>query len=340
MAETKMRVLANISGLIIGFVAIVAILSARTSDRYVPTVTEKLSRYAAVGDNYDVLLIGSSRTYRQLIPTLIDQATAAAGKPTRTFNFGIDGMFCPEDSYVLEKALALRKKPLRLVIVECSKVSLAIRPADIGTVRALHWHDWKRFSTLCRMGLLGDTKKRKSADAMRRRNEVFLKIAEHADYWFRNVTQFGRGNELISEKLFGISNSRMLVGTDGFRDAMERRPLSGQELADYGTLVDAARTTPLHIDYAEWVSQAELMEKRRIIERAGAKMILIIPPYPATKRFLPSDPKDQASVLDFSNPLEFPELYTPEHRLDEGHTNRAGSEIYTRLVAEKILPQL
>ena len=48
----------------------------------------------------------------------------------------------------------------------------------------------------------------------------------------------------------------------------------------------------------------------------------------------------QAGVLDFSNPVDFRELYDPKNRLDEGHTNRGGSEIYTRMIVEKVLQHL
>ena len=146
-----MRTLLNIIALLAGFVAVAAALSARTPARHVPTVSEKLGRYAAAGDDYDVLVIGSSRTYRQIIPQVFDQATAEAGKPARMFNFGIDGMRPPEDTYVLEKALALRKKPLKLVIVECNNIRFEMRDEDAGTVRAIHWHDWKRLSTMARL---------------------------------------------------------------------------------------------------------------------------------------------------------------------------------------------
>ncbi len=335
-----MRTLLNIIALLAGFVAVAAALSARTPARHVPTVSEKLGRYAAAGDDYDVLVIGSSRTYRQIIPQVFDQATAEAGKPARMFNLGIDGMRPPEDTYVLEKALALRKKPLKLVIVECNNIRFEMRDEDAGTVRAIHWHDWKRLSTMARLAFYADKKKRGFADRMKRRLDVFPEFWEHTEYWFQNVTQFGRSNELLSDWIFETKLVRNPIGPDGFKDSPNRAALSGAELAGYQKEVDAMRNGPIRVDRSEWVSQAELDEKRRIIERAGAKMVLVIPPYPMTKRFLPEDPAEQAAVLDFSDPNAYPNLFAPEHRLDEGHTNRAGSEIYTRLIAEKVMSRL
>lgn len=335
-----MRTLLNILALLAGFIGAAAGLSAWTPERYVPTVTEKLTTYAAAGDDFDVLAIGSSRTYRQIIPKVFDQATAAAGKPTRIFNLGIDGMRPPEDTYVLERALALRRKPLKLVLVECNNIRFELRDEDAGTVRAVYWHDSKRMLTLTRLALNDEKKKRDFSERMIRRWEVFTEFSTHAEYWFENMTQFGRGNELLSARLFNTKELRRSGDPDGFRDSPVRAGLSGKELAEYEKDVESMRKTRPRFERSDSISQAELAEKRRIIERAGAKMILVLPPYPMSKRFLPDDPSEQAAVLDFSNPLEFPDLYTPEHRLDQGHTNRVGSEIYTKLIVDRLLPQL
>ncbi len=335
-----MKLLLNIFALLAGFIGAAAGLSVFTPERYVPTVTEKLKTYAATGDDFDVLAIGSSRTYRQIIPKVFDQATVAAGKPTRIFNLGIDGMRPPEDTYVLEKALALRRKPLKLVLVECNNIRFELRNEDAGTVRAVYWHDWKRMITLTRLALNHEKKKRDFKDRMIRRWEVFTEFTTHAEYWFENVTQFGRGNDLLSARLFNTKEARRSGDPDGFRDSPVRAGLAGKELAEYEEDVESMRKTRPRFERSDSISQAELAEKRSIIERAGAKMILVLPPYPMSKRFLPDDPAEQATVLDFSNPLEYPELYTPEHRLDEGHTNRIGSEIYTKLIVDRLLPQL
>ncbi len=335
-----MRVFLNIIALILGFIIVSFALSVALPARHVPTVSEKLARYAEVGDEYDVLVVGSSRSYRQIIPQVFDGTTSAGGKPTRMFNLGIDGMRPPEDTYVLEKALALRHKPLKLVIVECNNIRFELRDEDAGTVRAVHWHDGKRLATMAQLAFFSDKKKRNFADSMKQRFDAFPEFWEHAEYWFQNVTQLGRGNDLLSERVFESVRVRNPIGRDGFKDSPTRSGLVGAELARYEKDVSEMRKTAPRFDRSEWVSQAELVEKRRIIEKAGAKMVLVVPPYPMTKRFLPEDPAEQSEVLDFSNPNEFPDLYSPANRLDEGHTNRAGSKIYTRLIAERIIPLL
>lgn len=335
-----MNAFRNILCMVFGFIVVAMAVAALTPARYVTTFTEKLARYEQAGDEYDVLAIGSSRTYRQIIPQIFDSAAKAAGKEVRLFNFGVDGMRPPEDTYVLERALALRKKPLKLVLVECNSLRFEVRPEDANTVRAVHWHDTKRLATMARLAFASDEKKRSFRDRMKRIGETFPKFWDHAEYWFQNVTALGRGNEILSAALFDTRPVRNAIGTDGFKDSPTREPLSGDELGRYERDIAEMRSKPPRFEKADRVSQAELAEKRRIIEKAGAKMVLIVPPYPMNKRFLPEDEKQRAAVLDFSNPNDFPELYKPANRLDEGHTNRVGSEIYTRMIVERLLPAL
>ncbi len=335
-----MKTLRNILCLLVGFIAVAAILQLVLPPRHVPTVTEKLARYAAASDEFDVLAIGSSRTYRQIIPSVFNEATASAGKPARLFNLGIDGMRPPEDTYVLEQALALRKKPLKLVLVECNNIRFDIREEDEGTVRAVHWHDGKRWLTIAKLAFFSDAKKRNFGGRMKRRLDAFPEFWGHTEYWFQKETQLGYPSELLSDYLFERKLVRNPIGPDGFKDSPVRSALSGEELGRYEKDVGAMLKTPPRFDRSDWVSQAELEEKRRIIEKAGAKMVLIVPPYPMTKRFLPEDAAQQAGVLDFSNPATYSVLYEPKNRLDEGHTNRVGSEIYTRMIVEKILQHL
>src|SRR5262245_31919094 len=102
-------------GNLILFVAVFALaafgLGAISPRQRVPIVTPKLTWMEENADNYDVLFLGSSRTYRQIIPELFDQLMAEGGKTVRSFNLGVDGMRPPEDTYLLEQTLAQRNKP-------------------------------------------------------------------------------------------------------------------------------------------------------------------------------------------------------------------------------------
>jgi hypothetical protein len=109
-----------------------------------PVIDEKLAHFAAHKDEYDTLFFGSSRTYRHLLPAQFDAATAAAGVPTKSFNFGIDGLFPPEDGYLLEQLFALKPRRLKRVFIEISFFRNHWFAIDPESTRALHWHDVPR----------------------------------------------------------------------------------------------------------------------------------------------------------------------------------------------------
>src|SRR5262245_37152928 len=84
----------------------------------IATLRDKWEHYGEQKDRYDTLWFGSSRIYRGIMPGLFDQLTSEGGVPTKTFNFGLDGMFPPEDAYVIERALENPPNNLRWVFIE------------------------------------------------------------------------------------------------------------------------------------------------------------------------------------------------------------------------------
>ena len=116
-----------------------------------PTPAEGLSKVGWLRDHgaeFDTLFIGSSFTARQVAPSVFDSAMEELGLPTRSFNLALVGMLPPEDSYVLERALADREAPLRFVLVECQALRFGIRRRDHFTSRAVYWHDTPRMRAL------------------------------------------------------------------------------------------------------------------------------------------------------------------------------------------------
>jgi hypothetical protein len=312
----------------------------------VPIVTPKLSWYEGHADNYDVLFLGSSRTYRQIIPEVFDAEMAAHGEPVRAYNLGVDGMRPPEDTYLLEEALAARKKKLKLVLVESNPVRLAMRPEDRDTIRTVYWHDWKRMQVVFRSSFLADTKKRSFTRRLTEINKAMPDFIEHSSYGLWKFSNLGRGHELLAAWLRPGPPERMSLYNigprrDGYQiDSSKKQLIAGDNLALYEKELARMRATPPRVDYDDPVSQAELQAKRKLIEAAGGRMVLVIPPYTGEKFFHPKPGPEAPPVLDFSSPDKYPELFLPANRADTGHTNPAGSQIYTRLIVRELLPLL
>lgn len=339
-----MRPLRNFLVFLVAFALVAAGIGLFAPQPRIAIVSPKLAWMKQHGDEFDVLFLGSSRTYRQIIPELFDQLMAEAGHPTRSFNLGIDGMRPPEDTYVLDQVLRHRSKPLRWVFVECNPLRLSLRDEDRGTLRAAYWHDWKRFATLFERAFLADEKKRNWRDRSKQIYEVWPDFYEHAEYWFQNATQTGRGHLAIEEWLLkGGPRALPLydLGTrrDGYKPSESPEHMNAQQLAAYHQELEEMRAKPPRKDFADRISQEELRAKQRLIEGAGAKMVLLIPPFTSSRYFHPR-PEGGALFLDFANPEKFPQLFAPEHHSDSGHVNRAGSEIYTREIVRHLLEHL
>jgi hypothetical protein len=338
-----MRVLANIVIFLIVFAAVAIGIGKVAPEPRVAIVSSKLAYMREHGDEYDAIFLGSSRTYRQVICEMFDEALTAAGHPVKAFNLGVDGMRPPEDTYVLERALRDRKKPVRWVFVECSPLRLVVRDEDRGTLRASYWHDWKRTLTLFRRAFLADEKKRKFRDRMKEIFREWPDFQEHAEYFLETFAHLGRGYMLLENQLLrgGQPPTTMWeLGKrrDGYRPSDQPEQMPAGLRAVYEKQLAVMKARPPRLDDGDPISQQELREKQRLIEKAGGRMILVMPPYAAKRYFYPKPDGGQTPmVLDLSSLEKYPALYAPEHRSDSGHLNRAGSEIYTREIVRLLL---
>src|SRR2546430_2168218 len=66
-------------------------------------IAAKLKFFTEHKDEFDTVIVGTSRLYYSASPEIFDATTRENGLTTHTFNFGIDGMHPPENFYVLEQ---------------------------------------------------------------------------------------------------------------------------------------------------------------------------------------------------------------------------------------------
>jgi hypothetical protein len=100
-------------------------------------VAEKLEFFAKHKDEFDTLFLGSSRFYYAISPETFDRITRENGVPTRTFNFGIDGMNPPENFYVLDQILKTEPRSLKRIFVEVDNIETKSHLKILGTRRLL-----------------------------------------------------------------------------------------------------------------------------------------------------------------------------------------------------------
>ncbi len=310
----------------------------------VPMVSPKLDWWRAHAEEFDTLIIGSSRTYRQVVPSLFDAAMAAGGVPTRSYNLGIDGMRAPEDGYLLAQALAAHRGPLRYVIMECNSLKMEVPDDNADTLRAVYWHDLPRMGALLRLCFAPDyTGERRSIGKRISSGWGNLRhYSDHAKLWAWRSAHVGSGNERLLAAIGIVPSAPTFIevgkAKDGYRAPTTAERMSGKLLRDYEKrLAEILAQPSVATDYGDAESQRELLRKCALVTAAGARPIFLAPPLLAPAVFTPAD---STLFLNFALPARYPALFAIENRRDSGHTNSAGSALYTRLLAESLLHTL
>ncbi len=319
----------------------------------VPVVQEKLEQFTQHGDDFDLVFLGSSRVYFQILPSIFDRIAGEHGVPMQSFNAGIGAMVPPEDSYVLDQILRRPHRRLRWVIFEIMPLHANFDPILAETGRLTYWRDWPRTR------LLTERFGKEWAEALRGANgravgwpAQFETCCQALEVWLGNVGLFvrnycnlGRGEELFARQTGRAKKSgiRLVVNGqlwDGWDYPKISKPMAANEKkrTEYEEALDGLLRTEQRFDFGDSVSRETLSAKLARLAEAGVTPIMIIPPTVAEKRYYPTPIAGQSlTIWDFSDPRQYPELFSVDHRLDGMHLNAAGAEIFTKAIAEKFV---
>jgi hypothetical protein len=337
-----------IRGLLVGLVFAVALFTtARMLNEVelfaeIATLRDKWEHYGKQKDRYDTLWFGSSRIYRGIMPGLFDQLTAEGGVPTKTFNFGLDGMFPPEDAYVIERALEDPPKNLRWVFIEIGLYIDDFENRNPAQVRTVYWHDLERtwLCTRSRLWPKGKPEKWKSwFRSVKGKAAPASDVALHWRLFFEKTLNLGRGSDLLADRFLQRRERRSALGpdNDGFYPMPPERVMTGPVLAAYEAEMQKFRKTPAKIRPLPLYGEECLAKLVKRVREIGAEPVVFIAPTDGGRREYPSE-KLALGMIDLRIPQDFPELFDPGMRADATHMNAAGAEAMTRRIAEKFVP--
>lgn len=259
-------------------------------------------------------------------------------------------MFPPEDSYVLDQILAMRPLRLRWVFIEANYLAgMAKRGLD-STKRQIYWRDWTRTSLMNRSVLALPSKPARKVDQTLEKRWALLRkkmdgLVENTALFLQNTMCLGRGSEILESVTAlkpAVAEDLSALGKAG--DGWVRnqsRVMQGEELAEFERAIAARAVKPAEPKEMDAVSQESLAAMLAKIEKAGALPVIVITPT-TLERYLYPKPELAARypILDFSDVRRYPDLYAREYRLDAGHVNTAGAEIFTRLLAERFMHEV
>jgi len=298
-------------------------------------LTPKLRFVAAHADQIDTLFIGTSRVYHALNPQIFDETTAAAGAPTHSYNFGVNGMSAPETFYVMDQILASKPRNLRWVFLEFDDLQVTIAPDDLRTRRAVYWHDWNRTRLIFRKVLELDVRERWKQKRKRLVRNFDTQIS-HLGLCIWNFVNLGRGIDMagFTPPEDDLSQNEYEPNGDGFAPTSTQMDEARARRFEKSLAEDIANVSPRAMDsYAD-------QEYRRYAEAfraVGATPIFFVPPSTMSAvpaKFIGAPP---APVFVFNDAGLYPDLFRPEARIDEGHLNSVGAAEFTKLLAHRFI---
>lgn len=299
-------------------------------------IAAKLEFFVQHKEEFDTLVVGTSRLYYSISPEVFDATTRENGLPTRTFNFGIDGMHPPENFYVLEQILKTKPRNLKWVVLEMGEIQTKWDGA-LGTERVVYWHDWPRTAWALKKAL----NPRGNANRLVQATRLWLARRDLISNLFLFGKQFasvGRASDFFpSEKRerFLDADSELGPNRDGYRVAgnamsAERATIFQQKLAQ-----EVSEARPKFLDPA---TDRAYRAAAAQIRQAGAAPVFVVAPIltQTAVRFRQTPP---APLLSFNDSRKYPEFYDTKVRIDDAHLTREGAERFTRLLAQEFARQ-
>ena len=313
----------------------------------------KVEYFEAHKDEYDLVVIGSSRSARGVDSVLVEEELARHGIEARTFNLAVGGMRTFEQDFVLHEILDMRPARLKWVLFEGGPVGMGLRedhvfrnPNNLWTTRGVFWHTPESTAKVLR--------------AIRRLplpwTKKLVQAATHVQIMMARWVSYGMGGAVVArargreDRVTGRARDEVLEAQGGHqgleqvtgRDAsLEMEEL----LRDPEPYLARVRAIPDENAMDVPFEEIELGIYREQLDAArelGVELVYFTPPgYEGTpERLRVHEAGILPALLHFSDPELYPELFQLEYRFDKGHLNRRGVERFSRLLAAALAEHL
>jgi hypothetical protein len=317
------------------FIATSALIHALLPPIVPKGIAAKLKFFSEHKDEFDTVIIGTSRLYYSASPEIFDATTRENGLPTRSFNFGIDGMHPPENFYVLEQILKTKPRNLKWVLLELGDIQTKWDNI-LGTQRVVYWHDWPRTALTLKKAF----NPRGNANWLIKLTRLWLArrdFISNLALFGKQFANVGRAADFlpsVERERFADAASELGPHGDGYRfagDAMsaERAASFEQRLAH-----EVSEATQKYLDPA---TESGYRNAAQEIRAAGAAPIFVVTPiiFQTTSRFRQSPPP--APIIAFNDARKYPAFYDVKFRIDDGHLTRPAAENLARVLAQEFV---
>lgn len=298
----------------------------------VDAIAPKYRYFAEHRDEYDVLFLGSSRFYHQIIPAEFDAAVEKlTGRRPRSFNAAYDAVWPPESYYFLRRLLQLRPAKLRWVVIDSLDINPDLDDRNRFTRRQLYWHDWPH-TRMAIESVLDDTGRAVPRTPAVRRDLVL----DHLAIFIKRAINLGRGSELVTAGLLPLR--RKAERKPDWHDAHGyfpggREGMTGKARESYLIMVKrlSQGLPPITPNQPLWKAMSAIVDD---VRRAGAEPIFAIAPTLNERENFASAPGG-AAIIAFNDPNKYPRLFDPDLHYDAWHLNERGAHDFTQALAEQ-----
>jgi hypothetical protein len=295
-----------------------------------------LEHLAAHRADYDVVVIGSSFTRLHFAPKTFERRMRRLGHRVRAFGCGTKGLRGGELDYYIERVLELDMPKLRWLLVDVTLDQ--IRGLESGNYykrRVIRWHGVDQVLTLHAALAAGGGEPLANLQ----------RLQPHVSHLLLNLGNVGEGVvALRSDAWLGVTTAARTRGAF-FPPKINaaRQAAAGKRYAQHHPgfarwrqkLVDLRSSAPPPRDHAV------MRIWRDRIRARGIEPVFVLSPILSDARFPTAVPGDEPlPVLDFNDPVAFPELYDPTLRQDTAHLHRGGAEVFSTRLADVLAERI
>jgi hypothetical protein len=322
-----LSILAFLSGLAIASAGLRAV-----ADRNSTASGGLLEHLAAHREDYDLIVVGPSFTRLHFIPPVFDARMKEHGYSVRSFGFGIKGLRGGELDYYLGRILDMHMPNLKWIVCDVTlDQARAIDRRNGFKRRVVYWNEpdsaWFAFDAAVRKAHgMGE----QVAQAWTQLRHVLMKVASVGEgvTALREGTWYGRRRKVSPRSAFHVSSNAPKNASalgEHYLKKNKRPHLRGVK-----ALARERKRKRKHPRDNEM-----LRHWRDRIAAQGVEPWFLISPalgYAQFETRVPGAPRLQ--VLNFNDPITYPELYDPGLRHDRSHFHVGGAQVFTRDMAD------
>jgi len=305
---------------LVGF-ALVGSMVQTASDPLPPDLEMRMRDFKALGDDVEVLFVGSSITLFGVAP---EQVEASSG--LGAFNLGIYAAHGHVVNQVLRYAMQAKSDGLKYVVIELVPWGCGAIQVPAVNPETYWWHTPSET-----VGALNSMRMDACSPTL---------VGYHLKAAFIRATGLGLANHKRQppERETYIRGWAALVAGDEYFDVTDNRRFFKGNPRGYASQVKMLRTAYDYVADTSGYNLGALRKQKAYVESFGVEVIYMIPP--SLDSFVVERQLERTGtispVMNFNRPWIYPEVFESSSRFDFRHLNERGAILFGEILGREI----